>query len=329
MISIYVSDPVHDDVLTSLAQNSQVYLGFGAAFVDYDEVCDQVDAVLLRAENFDADRIARSPRLRIIARHGVGTDNVDIDAATAAGIWVTTTPGSNSRAVAEHVFALMLSLARHTPLGVAQTSAGHWGEAKARMHGLQLHGRTLGLLGFGNIARLVNDIAQGLGMRVLVHDPFVNPDAIAASNAETCDFQTLIGEAHVLSLHLPLTAQTRHVLNADTLTRLRPETLIINTSRGGLIDETALAKALTDGQLGGAALDVLEAEQIDMADPLSHAQLPIGELPNLLVTPHVAGLTDEAFRNAGTAALRSITQVLSGQAPDDAVNHPTTNILTH
>ena len=173
MPTFYVSDEIHTDVLAELSALGQVHLGYGPDAVRYQDVRDGIDAVLLRAERFDREKIDSSPRLRIIARHGVGTDNVDIDAATDAGVWVTTTPGSNSRAVAEHVFALLLSLARKVPYGAAQTTSGQWASAKPHMNGFELHGRTLGLLGFGNIARMVAGIAQGFGMHVLVHDPFV------------------------------------------------------------------------------------------------------------------------------------------------------------
>jgi D-3-phosphoglycerate dehydrogenase / 2-oxoglutarate reductase len=321
MPTFYVSDQIHTDVLAELCSLGPVHLGYGKDAVRYEDVSADVDAVLLRAERFDREKIEGSPRLRIIARHGVGTDNVDIDAATAAGVWVTATPGSNSRAVAEHVFALLLGLARKVPYGAAQTASGQWGSAKPHMNGFELHGRTLGLLGFGNIARMVLGIAQGFGMHVLVHDPFVAATTIQAVSAREATFDEVIAGSDVLSLHLPLTEHTGHIIDAAVLARMKPGSVLINTSRGGLIDEAALARALRKGRLAGAALDVLDGESVDMKDPIVHSKIKIAELPNLIVTPHVAGQTDEAFLAAGRGTVQAIRQALAGAHPPHAVNN--------
>jgi D-3-phosphoglycerate dehydrogenase len=320
MTVTYISDPVHPAVLEDLAQLGRAHLGFGTTAVTYDEVRDETDAVLLRAERFDAAKITDSPRLRIIARHGVGTDNVDIDAASAAGVWVTITPGSNSRAVAEHVFALVLAVARRVPYGAAATSAGRWTEPKPHMIGRELHEATLGLVGFGSIARLVSQIAQGFGMDVLTYDPYVSDQDVVSQGTRPADLQTVLAGSDVLSLHLPLTPDTRHLLDAAAIDQMKPDAILVNTSRGELIDEGALASALQSGHLGGAGLDVLGGESIDPADPLAHCALPLRELPNVVVTPHVAGQTDQAFLNAGQLAVASIKQVLAGGVPDHAVN---------
>ncbi|MDP9696121.1 UNVERIFIED_ORG: phosphoglycerate dehydrogenase-like enzyme [Arthrobacter globiformis] len=321
MPTFYVSDEIHTDVLAELNTLGQVHLGYGQDAVRYEDICTDVDAVLLRAERFDREKIEASPRLRIIARHGVGTDNVDIEAATEAGVWVTTTPGSNSRAVAEHVFALLLSLARKVPYGTAQTTAGQWAAAKPNMNGFELHGRTLGLLGFGNIARMVATIALGFGMDVLVHDPFVQDSAIKTAGAVPATVAEVIAGSDVLSLHMPLTDQTAQIIGTDALARMKPGSVLINTSRGGLIDEPALAQALQSGHLGGAGLDVLEGESVDMKDPIPYSKIQIAEVPNLIVTPHVAGQSKEAFLAAGTGALQSIREALAGQCPEHAVNN--------
>jgi D-3-phosphoglycerate dehydrogenase/(S)-sulfolactate dehydrogenase len=205
--------------------------------------------VLLRAEIFDREKIAGSPRLKIIARHGIGFDNVDLDAATEAGVWVTVTPGRNSRAVAEHVFALALSLAWQVPTAAGRTSGGQWSEGNAGLTGVELHGRTLGLLGLGSIGSLVLEIARGFGMQVRVTDPFLDGDQIAALGARKVEFDELLVGSDVLSLHVPLSAATRHIIDKAALARLRPGAVLINTSRGGLVDEAALAAALRSGQL--------------------------------------------------------------------------------
>lgn len=322
MYTFYVSDPIHPGALAELGKMGDVHLGFGPDAVQYTAVREDVDAVLLRAETFSSEVIAASPKLKIIARHGVGTDNVDIDAATAHGIWVTTTPGSNSRAVAEHVFALLLSLARRTPTATNGVAAGGWTDLKPQLNGFELGGRTLGLLGFGNIARIVADIAHGFGMTVNVSDPFLTEKAVAQAGARLVSLDDLIENSDVISLHVPLTDSTAHMIDESALRRMRPGAFLINTSRGGLIDEAALATVLADGHLGGAALDVLSGESIDMKDPLPYTALAeqLDTLPNLIITPHVAGQTDKAFEAAGYGAVECIRQVLSNRTPAHAVN---------
>jgi D-3-phosphoglycerate dehydrogenase len=320
MTVTYVSDPVHADVLTELRQLGEVHLGYGPDAVAYQQVRDVVEAVMLRSETFDRDKIANSPRLRIVARHGTGYDNVDLDAATDAGVWVTVTPGRNSRAVAEHVFALALALARKVPTAAGRTRDGFWSQNKAELTGFELHGRTLGLLGLGSIGSLVTQIARGFGMQVLVTDPALDAEQVAAVGGRKVELDELLAGSDVLSLHVPLIPPTRHIIDAAALARLRPGAVLINTSRGGLVDEQALADALRAGRLRGAALDVLEAEAVDMKDPLAHNTLPIAELDNLIVTAHVAGQTEESLREVGRAAIACIRQALAGSVPDNPVN---------
>ncbi|NDV06813.1 hydroxyacid dehydrogenase [Rhodococcus sp. IEGM 248] len=323
MHTFYVSEQIHPDAVAELDRLGQVHLGYGDDAVAYTDIAVTVDAVLLRAEIFDADKISNSPNLTIIARHGVGTDNVDIDAATAASVWVTTTPGSNSRAVAEHVFALLLSLARKTPAAARGTAAGGWAALKPNLTGFELGGRVLGLLGFGNIAATVAEIARGFGMRVLVADPYVADTDIEARGCIPVTFDQLITDADIISLHLPLTVDTRHLFDAPTIGRMRPGAILLNTARGGLVDEQALLDALTDGRLGGAGFDVLEGESADPKNPIAHSPRIAEYLvahDNLIVTPHIAGQTGESLSNAGSGAVQCIRQALAGDVPDNAVN---------
>jgi len=321
MPAIYVSDAIHPDALHTLSELGTVYLGYGAEAVEYETISDKIDAVMLRAEIFDAQKINSSPKLKIIARHGVGMDNVDLDAATRAGIWVTNTPGSNSRAVAEHVFALLLSLARRTPYGVQATGQGLWSEAKPQMLGFELHGKRLGLLGYGSISRMVHSIAAGFGMEILVHDPFVADGEINSAGATALDFSSLISQSDVLSLHLPLTKSTFEIISTQALSAMKQGSILINTSRGGLVNEAALCEALRTGHLLGAGLDVLQSESIDMKNPLPHSILAAAHLPNLVLTPHVAGQSAEAFLSAGLQACESISTALKGETPSGALNH--------
>ncbi|GAA4873095.1 hydroxyacid dehydrogenase [Saccharopolyspora cebuensis] len=322
MPTIYISDPVHDSVVADLCADHTVHLGYGPDVVDYADICSEVDAVLLRAEDFGRDKIGASPRLQIIARHGVGTNNVDLDAAREHGIWVTTTPGGNSRAVAEHVFALALALARNVTVASRRTREGLWTDGKAGLTGIELHGRTLGLLGFGNIGRLVAGMGRAFGMDLLVTDPAADDSTITEFGGHLVELDELVAGSDVLSLHLPLTPATRHIIGAAQLARMRPGAILVNTSRGGLIDEAALLDALRSGRLGGAGLDVLEAEGVDMRDPLAHNHLPVTAFDNLVVTPHIGGQTEEALHQVGHAAATCIRRALAGGTPDNAVVVP-------
>ncbi|WP_457947777.1 hydroxyacid dehydrogenase [Pseudarthrobacter sp. alpha12b] len=320
MTSIYISDPIHPDVLTDIQATATVHLGFGPSKVDYLSVSDSIDGVILRAENFTREIIEASPRLKIIARHGVGTNNVDIDAATEHGIWVTTTPGANSNAVAEHVFALLLAEARKVCAAADRVRAGNWSESKADLIGFELSGRTIGIIGFGAIGKRVAAIAQGFGMRILASDPVTTTADAAAAGADLVELDTLYDSADIITLHAPLLPGTQHMIGARELGRMKNTAVLINTSRGGLIDEDALVHALTEGQIAGAALDVLEAESTDMKDPLAHTRVPLREVPNLIVTPHIAGQTQEAFLEAGTKSWAEVKTVLAGNTPTFPVN---------
>lgn len=320
MHTFYVSDHIHPDVLARLQTMGLVHCHYGTDPVAFGDVADTVDAVLLRAENFDADMITAATRLKIIARHGTGTDNVDIDAATTASVWVTTTPGANSAAVAEHVFALLLAVARKTAPASTGTAAGQWASIKPSLNGFELGGRVLGLVGFGRIARHVARIANGFGMNVIAADPYLDAAAIRAGGATPVTRDVLLRQADVISLHAPLTPDTRHLIDRDVLAGMRPGAVVINTSRGELIDEEALIDAPDHGPLAAAAIDVVEGETIDMRDPLQHSYLRnhLGR-PDLMVTPHIAGQSDEAFLAAGAGAIKCIEQALRGEVPDNAV----------
>jgi D-3-phosphoglycerate dehydrogenase / 2-oxoglutarate reductase len=315
---IFVSSPIHEDVLKELRNLGTVFSGYGPDAVSYDDVKGEVEAVLLRSGTFTARMIDGSPKLRIIARHGVGPDTVDIPAATARNVWVTNTPGANSRAVAEHVFALVLCLCRKVQTASARTRNGDWSGDRMTLTGIELNGRTIGLLGLGNIGRHVARIAEGFGMTVLVTDPALRQES--APGLRLVPFDELVRESDILSLHLPLLPSTRNIIDAAVFGRMKDHAILVNTARGGLIDESALVDALRNGRLGGAALDVLDAENADMTDPLPHNRIPLAEFPNLIVTPHVGGQTQEALIRVGHIATDAIRCVLGGGRPDCAVN---------
>lgn len=324
MTEIYISDPIHPEVLADVSAKANVHLGYGPSKVNYLNVSETVDAVILRAENFTRDMIAASPKLQIIARHGVGTNNVDIEAATDHGVWVTTTPGANSNAVAEHVFALLLAGARRIYTSADRVRSGNWSEGKADLTGFELTGRTIGILGFGSIGRRVATIAKGFGMNVLASDPVATAEDVTAAGATLVDLDALVTRADVITVHVPLLPSTRHIIGHDEISRMKKTAYIINTSRGGLIDEAALAAALKSGSIAGAALDVLDAESVDMKDPLSHTPFPLDTTPGLLLTPHIAGQTEESLLEAGTQSWAEAQRVLQGQTP----RYPVNNVAT-
>jgi len=232
--------------------------------------------------------LARCPALAVIARAGAGLDNLDTAAAARRGIAVIHAPGANTRTVAEHTLALMLDLARGITRSARAVAAGRW-EERAGYRGDELDGLTLGIVGFGNIGRLTALKAGALGMKVLAHDPQVgeNDAAWAAAGARRSEFAALLEQSDVVSLHIPLTAETRGLLDEDRLARMKRDAVVINTARGGIVDEAALARMLREGRLGGAALDVFDDEPLPAGSPLVGA-------PRLLLTPHIAGVTLES-----------------------------------
>lgn len=247
------------------------------------------DALIVRNRTrVDREVLAAAPRLRAVGRLGVGLDNIDVAACEAAGVAVYPATGANSLAVAEYVVATAMVLLRGAYLSSGEVAAGQW--PRARMsQGRETAGKTLGLVGFGGIGRMTAKLAQGLGMRVLAYDPMLPPDAPAWSETGVGrrELDALLGEADVLSLHVPLTESTRGLVDAHRLARMKPDAILVNTARGGVVDETALAAALRDGKLGGAALDVFDDEPLRAGSPLAGA-------PNLILTPHIGGVTRES-----------------------------------
>lgn len=315
---IYVTSPIHPDVLQALSSAGEVRLGYGPNAVSYTDIQQQVDAVFLRGGHISAQMIAASPRLRIVARHGSGYDNVDHKAAAERGVWVTNTPGANRRSVVEHVFALLLGVSRKLQLATDQTRHSVWAADRLSLTGIELEGRTLGLIGFGDIGQHVAPVAEAFGMNVLATDPAYD----ASFDARLVDLDTLLAKADVVSLHVPLQSSTRNLIGRPEIEKMKAGAILINTSRGGVMDEAAVAGALRSGKLGGAGIDVLAAENADMINPFSCNTFPVSDLPNLLVTPHVAGQTNESLLRVGMSAVDAIRTVLGGKPPLHPVNEP-------
>ena len=264
------------------------------------------DGLILGLDRCDASVFAAAPRLRAIARYGVGTDSVDLDAARRHGVTVTNTPGANTIAVAELTLALILALARDLPTAVCAARAGHW----QRTRGWELAGKTLGLIGLGQIGRAVAERARCFGMTVVGHDPY----APAPDGVELLELAALWPRCDVISLHVGLDERTRHLIDAAAIARCKPTAVIVNTARGGLVDENALAEALRTGRLAGAAADAFEHEPPEAS--------PLLALPNFFATPHLGATTREATRRMGVAAATDIVAVLTGGEPLHAVVDP-------
>ena len=271
-------------------------------------VIADADAVIVR-DGLPAELIDAAPRLAVIANHGTGTDKIDVDHASARGIPVVYTPEANVRAVAEHALMLMLATAHQAVLADAATRRGHW-RFKYERPMLSLYGKTLGIVGLGRTGRLLCGMAmQALGMRTIVWSPSVAPGEAASIGAQQVGtLAELLEAADVVSLHRPLRPDTFHTLDAAALRHMKPSAIVINTSRGGLIDEVALADALRAGRLFGAGLDVFETE------PLS-AGSAIAELDNVVLTPHVAGSSQEALHATASQCVEQILAVLAGRRP--------------
>jgi len=271
------------------------------------------DAVIVRLFKVTQEDMIKAKRLKVIGKHGVGVDNIDLEAATSAGIPVVFTPTANANAVAEHTLALILALARQINPASNALMQGRYHE-RGKFQGVEVAGKTLGVIGFGRIGKRVAQIAaQGLQMRVHVHDPFVPRDTQADLVTFEETLERLMRTADFLTLHVPLTESTRHLINEQSLEWVKPSCRIINTSRGSVIDEAALANALTSGKISGAALDVFVEEPLPVDNVLLKA-------PNTLLTPHISSSTQESLENMSLQAAQGVLDALHGKTPQYLAN---------
>jgi D-3-phosphoglycerate dehydrogenase len=259
-------------------------------------------AIIVRYGRITARVLDASPRLRVISKHGTGTDTIDKEAAAARGIAVKAAVGANAAAVAEHTWALILACAKDVSTLDRRMHEGHWD--KATHKSLELRGRTLGLVGLGAIGARAAAVGVALGMHVIAHDPFATsaPEGVAL-----LPLADVIANADVLSLHCPLTKDNANMLNAQTLATMRPGAIVVNTARGGLIDEAALAAALKSGALRAAGLDSFQVEPFAAGHPFTG-------IANVILSPHIGGVTSDAYVGMGTAAARNVLAVLEQPA---------------
>jgi D-3-phosphoglycerate dehydrogenase len=315
MMRILVADAISEAGVDLLRRSPgfEVTVRTGMDPAELADTLGAFDAVLVRsATKLTGAALARPGRLRVIGRAGTGVDNVDLEAATRAGVVVMNTPGGNSVAAAELTLAHLLALARHVVQAHADLRAGRW--ERKRHVGVELDGKTLGVVGLGRIGREVARRARGLRMEVVGYDPYVSDDVAAGIGVRSLPLDELLAASDFVTLHLPLTPETRHVIDAAKLARMRPGSRLINCARGGLVDENALYEALQSGHVAGAALDVFESE------PPTDRRLV--EHPRVVATPHLGASTQEAQERVGTEIAIKVRDYLQSGTILDAVNFP-------
>ena len=279
---------------------------------EYMQHLGDADALFVRsAVKVNADVLAKAPKLRVIGRAGVGVDNVDLPAATAANVLVMNTPGGNAVAVAEHTLGFMLCLARSIPQASASTKAGNW--EKKKFMGSELRGKTLGILGLGYIGQEVAKRARGFEMTIIAHDPYANQKIASELGVSLVTLDELYAQSDYITLHMAITKETNAMLNDAAFAKMKTGVRIINCARGELVDSAALARGIASGKVAGAAMDVFETEPPAAGDPLL-------ALEQVLATPHIGGSTGEAQEVVGVRIVEQVVDYLQRGVAVNAVN---------
>ncbi|MBX9921786.1 MAG: phosphoglycerate dehydrogenase [Mycolicibacterium frederiksbergense] len=308
---VLIADKLAESTVAALGDQVEVRWVDGPDRPKLLEAVADADALLVRsATTVDAEVIAAAPKLKIVARAGVGLDNVDVDAATARGVLVVNAPTSNIHSAAEHALALLLSAARQVPAADATLREHTW--KRSSFSGTEIFGKTVGVVGLGRIGQLVAARLAAFGTHILAYDPYVSSARAAQIGIELVSLDELLSRADFISVHLPKTKETAGLLGKENLAKTKPGVIIVNAARGGLIDEQALADAITSGHVRGAGLDVFSTE------PCTDS--PLFELPQVVVTPHLGASTAEAQDRAGTDVAASVKLALAGEFVPDAVN---------
>jgi D-3-phosphoglycerate dehydrogenase len=320
---VLVADPISQSGLNELARDHalEVTAKTGLSEAAIIELIPEFSALVVRSQTkVTAPILQAGARLRVVGRAGVGVDNVDVEAATRRGVIVMNTPGGNTISTAEHAFSLLLSVARKIPQAHSNLQSGKWD--RKQFEGTELYNKTLGIIGMGRIGSELSRRAIVFGMRVLAYDPYLSSSRARSLQVELVEeLDELLPLADFLTLHTPLTAETRHLLNAARLTRTKRGVRLINCARGGLIDEAALVDALASGQVAGAALDVFETEPLP-------ADSPLRGIPNLILTPHLGASTVEAQESVGIEIAQAIRAALLEGTIRNAINMPNLDAKT-
>jgi len=315
-MKILVSDPISEKGIELLRANPafQVDVNLGLKEDALLQIIADYDALIVRSQTkVNAKVIAAAKKLRVVGRAGVGVDNVDVEAATKRGIIVMNTPAGNTISTCEHTFSMMMALSRKIPQAHATMKAGKWD--RKSFEGVELYNKTLGIIGMGRIGTEVARRAIAFGMRVLVYDPFLSLSRAKALQVEVCELEQIYPQADYITIHVPMTEQTKGMLNKDTIAKMKKGVRLINCARGGLIVEADLFEALKSGQVAGAALDVYETEP--------PKDSPLLALDNIVLTPHLGASTTEAQESVGTEVAEQVADVLAGGTIRNAVNMPT------
>jgi D-3-phosphoglycerate dehydrogenase len=312
-VRILVAEPIAAEGIALLRAGHEVDERPGLARDELCAIMPDYDALIVRSQvQVDAELIAAGSHLVVIGRAGVGVDNVDLEAATRAGIMVVNAPTGNTIAAAEHTLALLYGLARRTAPADASVRRGEW--KRAQFTGLELRGRTLGIVGLGKIGQAIAVRALAMEMTVLAVDPFVTAEQAANHGVELVEFDAMLARADVVTVHVPLTRTTRGLIGREAIAKLKPGSIVLNVARGGVLDEDAVAEALRAGHLGGAGIDVFEHEP-----PTGSALL---DAPNTLLTPHLGASTAEAQILVAEEVAAQVLDVLAGRSARYAVNAP-------
>ncbi len=311
---VLISEKLADPGIELLKRDFEVDVRLDLSPEELLETIGEYDGLIIRsATRVTEEVIDRADNLKAIGRAGIGVDNIDIEAATKRGVIVANAPESNTVAAAEHTLGLMLASARRIPAADSSLRDGEW--KRSAFKGVEVSGKTLGLIGLGHVGAIVARGAHGMGMRVLAYDPYVSEDRMRQVNVERAQTtDEVFEESDFVSLHVPRTPHTIGLVNEESLGKMKPTAYLINVARGGIVDETALYNALKEGVLAGAALDVFAEEPT--------TQSPIFRLPNVVVTPHLGASTAEAQDRAGTTAAEQVATALKGAVPMHAINAP-------
>ena len=317
-MKVIVSDPISEEGIKILKDsNIEVIDGFENNFDRSNEHIKTANGWIIRSGTIlDSKIIEKAVKLSVIGRAGVGVDNIDISAATRRGIVVMNTPDANTISAAEHTMALILALSRNVSFGHSELSRGEWN--RHLLIGSELYGKTIGIVGLGKIGREVMRRSKAFNMQILGYDPFISHDFFRADELEICDLEYLIEKSDYITLHLPLTNDTKNLFNYANLVKMKKEARIINVARGGIINEDDLSKVLKEKKISGAALDVFESEPLNNDSPLLSA-------PNIILTPHLGASTIEAKEGVSISICNQVKNFLINEELDNAINMPFKN----
>ena len=312
-MKVIIADQINEKGIENLKEVAEVVLDTAITQEELINTIKDFDAIIVRSRTkVTRDVIEASEKLKIIARAGVGVDNVDVQAATEKGIMVVNAPESTSITVAEHAMGLILSLARKISIADKSVKEGKW--EKSRFMGIELNGKTMGIIGMGRIGTQVAIRAKAFGMEILVYDPYITEEAGAELGVTVVELDYLLRNSDVMTIHVPLTPETKHLISMDEFEIMRDNAIIVNCARGGIINEDDLYVALKEGKIAGAGLDVFETEPPEGSKLL--------ELDNLVATPHIGASTKEAQRDAAIIVANEVKKVFMGEAPKNVLNMP-------